>query len=198
MFLDTLEQRTRALGGDELTTAANGVDYIKSQFELLALASQGPLEQRFEPPLAKASYTLDELLGLRSQWRELVGSATQLELQIEQSERKSGLLQDRRDKLLRDYASADPESPSRIIAGINRVSARVEYELARASTENFRTTLKQIETQGLLLNEQQVFAKAHLVSTDVTFSRLAKGKQRRKRKRSPKWPEKWRPCNRNY
>ncbi len=174
LFLDTLEQRTRGLGGDELTTATNGLAYIRSQFELLALASQGPLDQRFEPPLAKETYTLDELLGLRSQWRELASSATQLKLQIEQSERKTRLLQDRRDKLLRDYATTLPESPSRIMAGINRVSARVEYELARVSTENSRTTLKQIETQGLLLNEQQVFAKAHLVSSDVTLADLKK------------------------
>lgn len=174
VFLDALEQRTRGLDGDELITAQNGLAYIKSQFELLALARHGPLDQRYDPPLAKETYFIDELLSLRSQWRALAANATQVELQIEQSQRKTNLLQDRRDKLLREYSSTDPESPLRILGGINRVSARVEYELARISTENSRKTLKLIETQSQLLNEQQAFARDHLLSTDATLGDLQK------------------------
>ena len=173
-FLDALEQRTRGLNGNELVTAQNGLKYINSKFELLALARQEPLDQRYDPPLVKETYFIDELLDLRAQWRALATDATQLGLQIELSQRKTSLLQDRRDKLLREYSSTDPESPARILAGINRVSARVEYELARISTENSRKTLKLIETQSQLLNEQQVFARDHLVNTDVTLADLRK------------------------
>lgn len=173
-FIDALEQRTRGLDGEELVTAKNGIAYIRSQFELLALARQGPLDQRFDPPLAKETYFLDELLKLRAQWRELATSATQLGLQIEQSERKTKLLQERRDNLIRDYAATSPESPSKILVGINRVSARIEYELSRESTENYRKTLKQVEAQSQLLNEQQAFARDHLISTDVTLDDLQK------------------------
>jgi len=171
-FLDALEQRAKGLNGNELITAQSGLEYIKSQFELLALAKQGPLEQRYDPPLAKETYFIDELLSLRAQWRALTSDATQVELQIEQSQRKANLLQDRRDKLLRDYSSTNPESPARILAGINRVSARVAYELARVSTENSRKTLKLIETQSQLIDVQQAFAQAHLVDTDTTLADL--------------------------
>ncbi len=173
-FMEALEQRTKALEGVDLITAQNGLAYIRSQFELLALAKQGPGEQRFEPPLAKETYFLDELLNLRAQWRELQTSATQVELQIEQSERKTRLLQDRRDKLIREFTAINPESPARLLAGINRVSARVEFELARVSTENSRKTLKQIEAQSQLLSTQQAFARDHLVSTDMTLPELQK------------------------
>jgi len=175
-FLDALEQRTKGLDGDELITAQNGLAYIRSQFELLALARQGPLDQQYDPPLAKDTYFIDELLNLRSQWRALATNATQVELQIDQSQRKTSLLQDRRDNLLRDYSSTDAESPLRILAGINRVSARVEYELAQINTENSRKTLKLIETQSRLLDEQQAFAQDHLVSTDATLADLQKAK----------------------
>jgi potassium efflux system protein len=181
-LLDAMEQRTKGLEGVDLIDAQNGLDYIRSQFELLALARQAPTGQRFDPPLAKEKYFLDELLSLRSQWRELATSATQVELQIEQSERKSKLLQDRRDKMLREYASSDPESPVRILSGINRVSARVEYELARVSTENSRKTLKQIETQSQLLSEQQAFARDHLLATDTTLADLQKVEEEAKAK----------------
>jgi len=173
-FLDALEQRTKGLSGNELASAQNGLEYIDSQFELLALTRQGPLDQRYDPPLAKDTYFIDELLNLRSQWRAQATKATQVGLEIEQSQRKTSLLQDRRDKLLRDYSSTDPESPARILSGINRVSARVEFELARISTENSQKTLKLIETQSRLLNEQQVFARDHLVDTDATLADLLK------------------------
>ena len=175
-FLDALEQRTKGLSGNELVSAQNGLEYIKSQFELLALARQGSLDQRYDPPLAKETYFIDELLDLRAQWRALATDATQVGLQIDQSQRKASLLQDRRDKLLREYSSTDPESPSRILAGVNRISARVQYELARISTENSRKTLKLIETQSQLLNEQQAFARDHLVDTDATLADLQRAK----------------------
>lgn len=176
-FLDALEQRTQGLDGNELITAQNGLAYIKSQFELLALARQGPIDQRFDPPPAKKSYFLDDLLGLRAKLRELASNATQVELQIEQSERRVNLIQDRRDKLLRDYAATNPESPSRILAGINRVSARVEYESVRKSTENSQETLKQINEQSQLINEQLAFALDHLDSTDATLADLQKAEE---------------------
>ena len=171
-FINALDQRTKGLGGNELIAAQNGLAYIKSQFELLALARQGPADQRFAPPLAKESYFLDEILDLRAQLRELATSATQVQLQVEQSERKANLIQQRRDKLLRNYLASSPESPSRITAGISRITARVEYELAQVSTENARKSLKQIETQRQLTSEQQVYALEHLVSSDATLDEL--------------------------
>ncbi|MGB5291137.1 MAG: mechanosensitive ion channel domain-containing protein, partial [Lysobacterales bacterium] len=99
-----------------------------------------------------------------------------LGLQIEQSDRKARLIQDRRDKVLREYDAIDSESPSRILAGLKRVSARIEYELARKNSENFEQTLKQIESQSRLLVEQQAFARDHLISSDATLADLQKAK----------------------
>lgn len=175
-LLDAMEQRVRGLDGEELLTAQSSLAYIHSQFELLALARQGPVDQRFEPPLAKEGYSLDELLDLRARWRALAISATQLSLQVEQSDRKARLIQDRRDKILREYAATSSEAPSRILAGLSRVSARVEYELARKNSDNFQKTLKKIESQRQLLNEQQTFAKNHLIITDTTLTDLQKAK----------------------
>ena len=138
LFLAALEQRTKGLEGDELITAQNGIANLKSQFDLLALARLGPLDHLFDPPLAKESYFLDDVLSLRAQWRELAAGTAQVNLQIEQTVRQTSLLRERRDKLLRQYGAVDPKSPSKILIGINRITARVEYELALASAKNFR------------------------------------------------------------
>ena len=169
-FLAALEQRVAGLSGDELVTAQNRIANLKSLFELLALARQGPLDQRFDPPLTKESYFLDDVLNLRAQWRGLTASAAQASLQIEQTQRQVKILLERRDKLLRDYSSTKPESPSRMLSGLRRISARAEYELALARTKYTQQVLKQIETQRLLLNEQQAFARDRLVSTDISLA----------------------------
>lgn len=171
-FLAAMEQRTQGLDGDDLVIAQNGLSNLKSLFELLALAKQGPLDQQFYPPLAKATYFLDDVLSLRAQWRELAASTAQVNLQIEQTERQISLLQQRRDKLQRQYTSADPESPSRILIGISWISSRVELELALSRTQNSRETLKHIQAQSLLLSEQLAFARGHLVNTDVTLAEV--------------------------
>ena len=174
IFLVVLEQRVAGLVGDELITAKNGITHLKSGFELLALARQGPSLHEFEPPLAKDSYFFDDVLALRAQGRELEVQAAQLGLQIEQSESQIRLLEERRDKLFNEYGSANPEAPSRLLTGIKRITARVEYELVLERIKNSREFLKKIEAQSLLLNGQLEFARTHLVSDDVTLEDLQK------------------------
>ncbi len=170
LFLSALEQRTQGLGGGELIAAQNAISNLKSLFELLALAKQGPLDPQFGPPLAKETYFLDDVLSLRGQWRALELNAAQIDLKIEQTESQVNLLQQRRDKLLRQYEASDPESPSRILIGINRLASKVEYELALEHIESSRQTQKLINVQSLLVSEQQTFAQDHLVNTDVTLA----------------------------
>ncbi len=171
-FLVVLDQRVAGLVDDELVTAQNGITHLKSGFELLALARQGLNERHFDPPLSKESYFLDDVLSLRTQHRELELKAAQMSLQIEQSESQIKLLQDRRDKLISQYRSDNLESPARMLSGIKRITARVEYELVLESIGNSNEFLKRIEAQRLLVNGQQAFARAHLVSADVTLEEL--------------------------
>ena len=162
-FLAAIEQRVSGLTGDELVTAQNSIAHLKSGFDLLVLARQGPGDMKFEPPLSKETYFLDDILSLRAQGRTLETQATQLELQIEQLEGQISLLQERRDKLISEYDSADSEAPARMLSGIRRITAKVEYELAMERVKNSKQILKQTEAQAVLVSEQQDFARAHLV-----------------------------------
>jgi hypothetical protein len=74
-------------------------------------------------------YTLARPLYPDPQWRDLQRDAETARLQATQSQRQLDLLRDRRDSLLQDYQAAPVESPRRLLAGIERVAARIEYEL---------------------------------------------------------------------
>ena len=163
-FLQALDARVNALAGEDLLTAQNSLNSVKTQFELLTVARQGPQAEQFEPVPARETYELDDLLELRARWRNLTQTEARIKLQIEQAESQFRRLQERRDNLLRQYNAADPESPERILLGISRVTARVEYQLAQSGTENLEQKLRQFEQQDQLLSEQEVYARGHLVS----------------------------------
>jgi len=171
-FLVALEHRVAGLVGDELITAQNGITHLKSGFELLALARQGSINNEFDPPLAKDTYFLDDVLALRAQARKLEIQAAQFGLQIDQAQSQIKLLQERRDKLRSEYGSQNSEAPARLIVGIKRITARVEYELLQERVKHTKQFLKKIGAQHLLVNGQQTFARAHLVSTDASLAEM--------------------------
>lgn len=172
LFLDALGQRVAGLTGEELAAARSGINHQKSGFDLLALARADSADQQFDPPLTKGSYFLNDILSLRAQWRELDLRAAQLDLQIEQSARQIRLLDERRDKLKSDYGSANPETPARLLFGIKRITARLEYELILEGSKRSKFVLKQTEAQSSLVSEQQSFARNHLINTDVSLAEM--------------------------
>ena len=166
VFLGELEQRVDGLVGEELSTARNSLSQLGNGLELLALVRKSPPEQQFDPPLSKDTYFLDDLLIMRAAVRKLEVQATQVKLQSEQAESQIRLLEGRRDKLINEYNSGSPEAPARMLTGIKRIIARVEYELYSERVKRAKQTLKQIEAQDELLDEQLTFARAHLVITE--------------------------------
>jgi len=169
-FLQSMEERVKSLGDEDRVTAQNSIVNLKSLFELLAVARQGPTEDQFKPIPARETYTLADFLSLRAQERELTKKISDINLQLEQTQSQFQFLQERRDKLVRQYDLTDPESPARILVGINRISARVEYELAVTRANNFQKRLTQIEQQSQLLTEKEAFSRTHLVSSDLKLS----------------------------
>lgn len=171
-LISAIEQRVSGLVGDELVTAQNGIAHLKSGFDLLVLARQGPTGQKYEPPLTKDSYFLDDVLSLRARARELESQATTLELEIEQSQSQIKLLQERRDKLISEYGSQNVEAPARILIGIRRITARVEYELAHERVNNSQQLLNEINEQSLRVSGQQDYARTHLVVEEGALKQI--------------------------
>ncbi len=170
LFLQSMDERIKSLGDEALVTAQNSIANLKSLFELLAVAKQGPTEDHFEPVPTRETYFLADFLSLRAQGRELTKTKSQITLQLEQTQSQFQLLQERRDKLVRQYDATDAESPARILVGINRVAARVEYELAVKRADNLQQRLKHIDQQIQLLSVQETFSRSHLTISDTTLA----------------------------
>ncbi len=172
IFLGTIEERIKGLGPDDLVTASNNLSNMTNLVELLDVAAQGPGGTQFEPVLSKESYGLDELLGLRGQWRGLEKQIVQLNLEIEQMQRQIELLQQRRDSLLRVYDSKAVESPGRILSAMNLVSVQIEYRLSLKRDKNLQTRLQNINQQNELVSAQLAFAHDHLNANGLTLKDL--------------------------
>jgi len=171
-FLAAIEEKIKGLGPDDLVTAHNSLANLKNLVELLDVAAQGPAGSQFEPVLSKETYGLDELLGLRAQWRGLEKQIAQINLEMDQKRRQVELLRQRRDSLLRVYTAKPIESPARILSGLNLVSVQIEYQLALKRSENLQKQLQKIQHQKELVNAQLTFAHDHLSSNGLTLKGL--------------------------
>ncbi|MGD8384282.1 MAG: mechanosensitive ion channel [Lysobacterales bacterium] len=171
-FLASIEERIKGLGADDLVTAHNSLANLKNLVELLDVAAQGPTGTQFEPVLSKESYSLDELLALRAQWRGLEKQAAQINLEMDQTRRQVELLRQRRDSMLRVYNAKAVESPGRILSGLNLVSVQIEYQLALKRSENLQKQLEKVQQQKERVNAQLTFAHDHLNANGLTLKGL--------------------------
>ena len=161
-FIAAANEKILDLEADDLLAGENLLSSLHAQIDLLRVAMQEPVSEAFEPISTKDTYTLDELLLLRAQWRNLENKQKVPMLRLDELERQTALLEQRRDNLLRQYRAADIGTPDRILVGLQRVSARFEYELAVKRFENMEKGLAELRQQSELLDQQLEFAKSRL------------------------------------
>jgi small-conductance mechanosensitive channel len=168
-FENSTLQKLQGLNGDDLSEAQGLLTVLGGQVDLLTLALRGNDVEGFEPIPTQESYTLDELLALHEQWREMEARQKVPQLRIEELQSKDALLAQRRDELLNQYNAVEPSAPDRILMGLKRVSARIDHELNSRNLTYQERRLEAYRQQARLLQDQQTFARAHLVGGETDW-----------------------------
>jgi len=171
-FLATIRERVSGLDADNLVTAQNSLTNLENLYELLVVATQFEAPETFPPVPTQDEYGLADVLALQAQLRDLQREDESLRLQTAQTQRQLELLRERRDSLLREYEAAVQESPERLLIGIERISARVEYALSEQRVENLQLRVRSIGQRGDLLRQQQDYARQHLGADASTLEQL--------------------------
>jgi small-conductance mechanosensitive channel len=172
LFADAVDQKLLGLDGDDLTNAQNLLNGLRQQVHLVVLALEGIEIGPFEPIQTKDVYSLDELLALRRQWRDVRDQQQIPELRLAELKNRAALLQQSGDALLNQYNASDVNSPARLLLGLQRVSTRLEYELSRKGIELQQNRIEQLRHQAELLNNQQEFARSRLESGEMDWQAL--------------------------
>ncbi len=167
-----VQERFQGLNGEDFVEAQNLFAVLQGQVDLWVLALHGTEPVAFEPILTREAYTLDELLSLRGQWRDIEGQQQVPELRIEELQSQSSLLEQHRDDLLRQYDAVAVSAPARIILGLQRVSARLDYEINNRNLKYQEDRLEALRQQAQLLRDQQDFARARLVSGETDWNAI--------------------------
>lgn len=168
-FEDLTLRKLQGLNGEDLTEAKSQLTVLSGQVDLLTLALRGNEPEKFKPIPTQETYTLDELLDLHEQWREIEARQKVPQLRIEELQSKDALLAQRRDELLNQYNAVAPSAPGRILLGLKRVSARIDHELNSRNLAYQERRLEALREQARLLQDQQAFARAHLVSGETDW-----------------------------
>lgn len=169
-LLANISDRIRGLDAENLVAAQTGLSNLENLVRLLYVPDQSGDTSRFEPVLTQQEYTLDDVLAMQAQWRSLNKEFSQVNLQVSQTQRQLELLRQRRDSVLRQYQASARESPERILSGISRISARVEFQLNLKQVDGFNLRLKKIDEQMKLNREQQTYARAHLTMGETKLA----------------------------
>lgn len=171
-FTTAAAQEVAGLDGADLLAANKQLHTLRGQFDLLTAARRIPEPEAFEPVATRATYTLDELLELRAQWRDLKKRQRVPRLRLDELESQAALLQRRQDSLLSKYAATDESAPERILLGLQRVAVRLEYEAATTQARNLEGRLAALENQYQRMDEQLQFALGHLTVGPVDWAGL--------------------------
>ena len=174
-FETLLKQDVLGLNGDELVDAQNLNTRIKGQVDLLVLALRNPEPAPFDPIPTREVYTLDELLALRQQWRDVQDQQEVPGLRVEELRQQLSLLQQTRDNLLEQYDATEINAPARILLGLQRVSARLEYALTNKSLNYQEKKLSALAERAELLSNQLDFARARLESEETDWHAIEEG-----------------------
>jgi potassium efflux system protein len=171
-FIAAQTEKLNGLQGDDFIVFQRLLEGLRSQTDLLVFNMQQPPAVHFEPIPTKDAYTLDELLALRAQWRDIQAQQEVPQLRMVELEQQGTLLEQRRDSLLREYDNSDVNSPARIRLGLERVAARVEYELSVRQLAAQKQKIAGLEQQGELLSQQIEYARTRLISGETDWQAI--------------------------
>lgn len=174
-FETLLKQDVLGLNGDELAAAQNLNTRIKGQVDLLVLALRNPEPEPYDPIPTRDVYTLDELLALRQQWRDVRDQQEVPGLRVEELRQQLSLLAQTRDNLLEQYDATEINAPARILLGLQRVAARLEYALTNKSLSYQEKKLSALAQRADLLSNQLDFARARLESEETDWHAIENG-----------------------
>ena len=172
MLLRGLRERVAGLDAGSLVSAESALGNLENLIDLLQVEKQADNAVQFEPLPTRTVYNLDELMELQARLREASREQAQLQLQITQQARQRNLLEQQRQSLLRQYQAAAIESPQRIITGVRRIAARVEFELVLKRIENLEARLANVNAHIQSLMQQKDYALENLARGDASFESL--------------------------
>jgi potassium efflux system protein len=164
-----VQQEVLGLIGEEQLEAQVLMTRMKGQADLLILALRNPEPVVFDAIPTQEAYTLDELLALRQQWRDVQDQQKVPGLRIEELQRQSSLLGQSRDNLLEQYDATEANAPARILLGLQRVSARLENEVTNKGLSHQEQLLDALKKREDLLDNQLDYARTRLQGQETDW-----------------------------
>jgi len=169
-FLGSIENAIESLEGENLVNAQNILRSLRSQTDLINVSVQTPASPEFERIPVNDSYTLDQVLALQKQRRDLRERQQISRLRIDQLEQEAALAQQKQGPLLRQYEATDVSSPTRVIVALSRVASKVDFELAEVQQQGFEQSLLITGQQDGLVDQQLEYARTNMVRGEIKLA----------------------------
>lgn len=183
-FHGLLREAVGALDAEQLLAGQTLLQSIRTQYELLRVTRTGDDTEVFEPVPVRDRYSLDAFFELRHRAADLAARERLPRLRIDELDQQSRLLVGRRDALLLDYQSTDPNTPQRLLLGLRLIEARLFIELIEEETAQLERRIDQIQAQRTLVDQRLAFARDHLEADPDSPERLEAAREEATRRQA--------------
>ncbi len=174
-FIVMATERIKGLDAQNMMEAEASLVALKNNVSSLLAAIQTSPDLAQDPIPSQDNYTLEDFLALRALWRQINANLAVKQNELEQSRQQYQVLQDRVDSLVRKYMAANPSTPARVIAGLNRMASSVALLANGKSNARLEIELDQLKNRKQEIEKKLDYARNHLVlgklsSEDFAFA----------------------------
>ena len=167
LLTTSLEKRIAGLDPEAQATATASLVALQNNVaSYIAVIQQKPGSGLPTIP-SQDKFTLEEYLSLRALWRQNQRTMDQLQEEMTQGKLRMKVLRDRTDQLVVEYNQTDRTTPARILKGLDRMAASMEWLTAQKLQSMQESHLRELQGRQEELQAKLEFARDNLQAGHV-------------------------------
>ena len=167
-----VDEYISGLDADNIVSAQTGANTLRASLDAVLTVQDMPVHLQIGPLPTFDSFSMQQFLDLRKLWRDVRSQLKALELEQQQLSGQLELLEQRRDPTLAQYTNTNPNSPARLLAGLQRMNLSLEWYIRTKQLDINVTQQGQLNSYLDDAGEKSKYAANHLIVEELSLSQL--------------------------
>jgi len=167
-----VDEYISSLDADNLVSAQTGANTLRASLDAVLSVQSMPVKLQTGALPTYDSFSMQQFLDLRKLGRDGRVQLKALELEQQQLSGQLELLEQRRDPTLAQYTNTDPNSPARLLAGLQRINLYLELYIRTKQLDI--NTIQQGQLNSYLdsVADKSKYAADHLFVEELSLGDL--------------------------
>jgi len=167
-----VDEYISSLDADNLVSAQTGANTLRASLDAVLTVQSMPVKLQTGALPTYDSFSMQQFLDLRKLGRDGRVQLKALQLEQQQFSGQLELLEQRRDPTLAQYTNTNPNSPARLLAGLQRINLYLELYLRTKQLDINATQQGQLNSYLDSIAEKSKYAADHLFVEELSLGHL--------------------------